>query len=111
MTDPSNAVVHISPVDTSFVRTIGVARVKKLMKATSSAPKISNEAVLLTNVIVELVIKDLCTEAGKQAVNHKKRTLNFDHIADAVRNLDRFAFLSSVIPMPATAQLPLFGKK
>ena len=60
----------------------------------------SRDALRAINCSVELILKDLANECVKVARRRGLKTINYDIVADICTRVDRFSFLSDVIPTP-----------
>ena len=65
---------------------------------------VSNEAATVASQVVALLLQDLTQAAAANTSQQNKKTVTYADIALAVNQLDRFSFLSDVIPMPHTAE-------
>ena len=87
-----------------------VSRVKKIVKIGSTSRIVTAEAVERIGRATAMITADLATAAAELAQKRGKKTITYEHLAEVIRNSDRFAFLGGVIP-PATAAAPLLKKK
>ncbi len=86
-----------------------ISRVKQLLKFScgdSHAPVVivSNEAATAASHAVTLMLRDLTQAAAAITVQHNRKTISAADVALAVSQLDRFSFLSDVVPMPLAAK-------
>lgn len=74
----------------------------------SNANKIftfSRDALRAINCSVELILKDLANECVKVARRRSLKSISYDTVADVCARIDRFSFLTDVIPSPPLSMM------
>jgi len=88
-----------------------VARVKKLMKMDKDLLACSNESVVLITKATELFIKMVSERALEETHKAKRKTVQYDDLANAVKKNDEFEFLQDVVPPKITIKEATQRKK
>ncbi|RKP17113.1 histone-fold-containing protein [Rozella allomycis CSF55] len=82
----------------SKITVFPIARMKRLIKAVSDQSVVSQDAVLAISVASELFIKNFATQASTIAQSEKRKTIFYKDLVKLSRNVERFEFLTDVLP-------------
>lgn len=86
------------------------SRVKDLLKYEGSSSVVSRDACLAASEAVALILRDLAKCAAAEAQRRHRKTVTYEDIARTAQMLDRFAYLSEVVPpLPVVVPAPHGG--
>ncbi|KAG5493971.1 hypothetical protein JKF63_01803 [Porcisia hertigi] len=87
----------------NFVNAFAHSRVKALLKYEGSSSIISKDATMAACEAVALLTRDLVTMATGEATRRHRKTVTYEDVARVVQLLDRFSFLTEVVPPVAAS--------
>ncbi|KAG5491608.1 hypothetical protein JIQ42_01514 [Leishmania sp. Namibia] len=97
---------HYSDVH-SYANAFAHSRVKELLKFEGSSSIISKDATAAACEAVALITRDLVSVAAGEATRRHRKTVTYEDIARVAQLLDRFSFLSDVVPPVASSSSAL----
>ncbi|CAN0905067.1 DNA polymerase II subunit B3-1 [Linum grandiflorum] len=91
-----------------------MARIRRIM--TSETPNLQpglegQDAVFVVNRATELFLEKFSEEGHRSAVNDRKKTLDYKHLATVVSQSKKFVFLSDFVPLKVKASDALEARK
>ncbi|KAG5468690.1 hypothetical protein CUR178_01525 [Leishmania enriettii] len=91
----------------SYANAFAHSRVKELLKFEGSSSIISKDATAAACEAVALITRDLVSVAAGEATRRHRKTVVYEDIARVAQLLDRFSFLSDVVPPVASSSSAL----
>ncbi|CAA0839626.1 Nuclear transcription factor Y subunit C-2, partial [Striga hermonthica] len=102
------AEVYESPSDVRGTHMLPLARIKKVMKSDEQVKMISADTPVVFAKACEMFIMELSMRAWMHTQENRRRTLQRNDVANAIRDDNLLAFLKDVVPMETFQEDPAF---
>ncbi|KAL0450037.1 UNVERIFIED_CONTAM: Nuclear transcription factor Y subunit C-3 [Sesamum latifolium] len=96
-----------APSDVRAQHTLPLARIKKVMKSDEQVKMISADTPVVFAKACEMFIMELTLRAWMHTQENKRRTLQRNDVANAIRDEDLLSFLKDIVPMEIHQEDPL----
>ncbi|KAL0343386.1 UNVERIFIED_CONTAM: Nuclear transcription factor Y subunit C-3 [Sesamum angustifolium] len=96
-----------APSDVRAQHTLPLARIKKVMKSDEQVKMISADTPVVFAKACEMFIMELTLRAWMHTQENKRRTLQRNDVANAIRDEDLLSFLKDIVPMEVHQEDPL----
>ncbi|XP_011099520.1 nuclear transcription factor Y subunit C-3-like isoform X2 [Sesamum indicum] len=96
-----------APTDVRAQHTLPLARIKKVMKSDEQVKMISADTPVVFAKACEMFIMELTLRAWMHTQENKRRTLQRNDVANAIRDEDLLSFLKDIVPMEIQQEDPL----